>query len=43
MKFVDEARIEVKAGKGGNGVASFRREKFIPKGFFHVFQVHIRY
>lgn len=32
MKFVDEARIEVKAGKGGNGVASFRREKFIPKG-----------
>ncbi len=32
MKFVDEAKIEVKAGKGGNGVASFRREKFIPKG-----------
>ena len=32
MKFVDEARIEVKAGKGGNGVASFRRENFIPKG-----------
>lgn len=32
MKFVDEARIEVVAGKGGNGVASFRREKFIPKG-----------
>ena len=32
MKFVDEATIEVVAGKGGNGVASFRREKFIPKG-----------
>ncbi len=32
MKFIDEARIEVAAGKGGDGVASFRREKFIPKG-----------
>ncbi len=32
MKFVDEARIEVHAGNGGNGVASFRREKFIPRG-----------
>ena len=32
MKFVDEARIEVAAGKGGNGAASFRREKYIPKG-----------
>ena len=32
MKFVDEATIEVIAGNGGNGVASFRREKFIPKG-----------
>ena len=32
MKFFDEARIEVLAGDGGNGVATFRREKFIPKG-----------
>ncbi|MFZ9139969.1 MAG: GTPase ObgE [Burkholderiaceae bacterium] len=32
MKFIDEAIIEVHAGKGGNGVAAFRREKFIPKG-----------
>lgn len=32
MKFIDEARIEVIAGNGGNGAASFRREKFIPFG-----------
>ncbi len=32
MKFIDEAKIEVLAGKGGDGSASFRREKFIPKG-----------
>lgn len=32
MKFIDEARIEVMAGDGGNGSASFRREKFIPRG-----------
>src|SRR5690606_8109789 len=32
MKFVDEATIEVIAGKGGSGAASFRREKFIPFG-----------
>ena len=32
MKFVDEANIKVIAGNGGNGVVSFRREKFIPFG-----------
>jgi GTP-binding protein len=30
--FIDEAQIKVKAGDGGNGCVSFRREKFIPKG-----------
>lgn len=32
MRFVDEAEIRVEAGDGGNGVASFRREKYIPLG-----------
>lgn len=32
MKFFDEARIEVIAGDGGNGAATFRREKYIPMG-----------
>ena len=32
MKFVDEATIDVKAGDGGNGCVSFRREKYIPFG-----------
>ncbi|MGH1426306.1 MAG: GTPase ObgE [Arenicella sp.] len=32
MNFVDEAIITVKAGKGGNGALSFRREKYIPRG-----------
>ena len=32
MKFVDEATIKVAAGKGGNGIVSFRREKYIELG-----------
>lgn len=32
MQFVDEARIYVHAGAGGNGCISFRREKYVPKG-----------
>lgn len=32
MKFVDEAEIRVDAGDGGSGVASFRREKYVPDG-----------
>lgn len=32
MKFVDEVKIHVNAGNGGNGCLSFRRERFIPKG-----------
>ena len=32
MKFIDEAIIKVTAGNGGDGVASFRREKFVPRG-----------
>ena len=32
MKFIDEAKIYVKAGDGGNGAATFRREKYIPLG-----------
>jgi GTP-binding protein len=32
VKFVDEAPISVEAGKGGNGMMSFRKEKFISKG-----------
>ena len=32
MAFIDEARFFVKAGDGGNGCVSFRREKFVPRG-----------
>lgn len=30
--FIDSAKIHIKAGDGGNGVISFRREKYVPKG-----------
>ena len=30
--FIDRARIFVKAGDGGNGMSSFRREKYVPNG-----------
>jgi len=32
MKFVDQVRIHAKAGDGGKGCSSFRREKFVPRG-----------
>ena len=32
MKFIDEATIKIYAGDGGNGVATFRREKYEPMG-----------
>jgi len=32
MRFIDEARIQVTAGSGGDGSAAFRRERFVPRG-----------
>ena len=32
MKFIDQAKVIVRAGKGGDGIVSFRREKFVPAG-----------
>jgi len=32
MQFVDQAKIRIEAGAGGNGVISWRREKYVPKG-----------
>ncbi|MBI1909342.1 MAG: GTPase ObgE [Deltaproteobacteria bacterium] len=32
MKFIDEAKISLRAGDGGNGCVSFRREKYVPRG-----------
>lgn len=32
MQFIDEAKIEIAAGNGGNGLVAWRREKYVPKG-----------
>ena len=32
MHFIDQAEVILKAGKGGDGIVSFRREKFVPAG-----------
>ena len=32
MKFVDELKFNIRAGRGGDGVVQFHREKFKPKG-----------
>ena len=30
--FVDQVKINIKAGNGGNGIVAFRREKYVPNG-----------
>ncbi|MEC7737619.1 MAG: GTPase ObgE, partial [Cyanobacteriota bacterium] len=32
MQFIDQARITVRAGRGGDGIMAFRREKYVPAG-----------
>ena len=32
MQFIDQARVTVKAGRGGDGIVAFRREKYVPAG-----------
>ena len=32
MRFVDEAKIIIRSGSGGQGSVSFRREKYVPRG-----------
>ncbi len=32
MQFIDQARVQVRAGRGGDGIMAFRREKYVPAG-----------
>jgi len=32
MQFIDQARVQVRAGRGGDGIVAFRREKYVPAG-----------